>query len=123
VAGLIDEKAPAAWTLHRIAHHLTTVSLALATMAAMAHANVTAALRWRISPRWSRRLDFLAQMNLVADDFSESANEPCLRHSENAIQRHDVRRGMRVSRSASHCPQLETGLAIANQLILFTSPL
>ncbi len=34
MAGLIDEKAPAAWTLHRIAHHLTTVSLALATMAA-----------------------------------------------------------------------------------------
>ena len=24
-------------------------------------------LRWRISPRWSRRLDFLAQMNLVLD--------------------------------------------------------
>ena len=28
-------------------------------------ANVTAALRWRISPRWSTCLDFLAQMNLV----------------------------------------------------------
>jgi hypothetical protein len=30
-------------------------------------ANVTAALRWRISPRWSQCLDFLAQMNLVLD--------------------------------------------------------
>ena len=29
-------------------------------------ANVTAALRWRISPRWSKCQDFLAQMNLVA---------------------------------------------------------
>ena len=37
-------------------------------------ANVTAALRWRISPRWSRRLDFLAQMNLVASMLSQSGH-------------------------------------------------
>ena len=35
-------------------------------------ANVTAALRWRISPRWSRCLDFPAQMNLVASMLSQS---------------------------------------------------
>ena len=35
-------------------------------------ADVTAALRWRISPRWSTCLDFLAQMNLVASMLSQS---------------------------------------------------
>ena len=35
-------------------------------------ANVTAALRWRVSPRWSTCQDFLAQMNLVASMLSKS---------------------------------------------------
>ena len=44
----------------------------LAMNASPTIANVTAALRWRISPRWSTRLDFLAQMNLVASMLSQS---------------------------------------------------
>ena len=32
-----------------------------------AHPNYRRAALQRISPRWSRRLDFLAQMNLVLD--------------------------------------------------------
>ena len=53
-------------------HQPTLVFLALMRGVA-ADANVTAALRWRISPRWSTCQDFLAQMNLVASMLSNHA--------------------------------------------------
>ena len=64
-------------------------------------ANMTAALRCGGSPPGGR------------DAYIPWPNEPCFRHSENAIRRQDVRRG-------NACLSIITTLAITNQLILLT---
>ena len=45
--------------------HIRSLTELLGVAGVLWFANVTAALRWRISPRWSTCQDFLAQMNLV----------------------------------------------------------